>query len=83
MSGRYFSEELETFYDVAVKDGKLTFVNRRTEPATFAPGIRDQFTGAGGAAGTTIAFERDRNGAVIGFYAGNQRARDIRFAKIR
>ncbi len=82
-AGRYFSDELETFYDVSVKDGKLTVVHRRTEPVPFTSGRRDQFEGTAGAQGTLIAFERDRNGAVIAFYAGNGRARDIRFVKIR
>ncbi len=82
-TGRYFSDEMETFYEVSVKDGKLTVVNRRTEPVPFTPGKKDQFAGTGGAAGTTIVFERDRNGVVIGFYAGNVRTRDVRFAKVR
>ncbi len=81
-TGRYFSEELETFYDVSVQDGKLTFLNRRTVPVPFAPSARDQFTGTAGATGTNISFERDRSGKVIGFYAGNTRARDVRFARV-
>jgi hypothetical protein len=31
----------------------------------------------------TFVFERDRGGQVIALYAGNGRARDIRFAKQR
>ena len=31
----------------------------------------------------TLAFERDRNGEVIGFYAANGRTRDVRFARVR
>ena len=81
-TGRYFSEEMETFFEVAVKEAKLVVVNRRTDPATFAPGARDRFDGSGGAAGTTLAFERDRNGRIIAFYASNGRARDVRFARV-
>ena len=81
-TGRYFSEEMETFFEVAVKEGKLVLVNRRTDPVTFVPGARDRFDGSGDAAGTTLAFERDRNGRIIAFYAANGRARDVRFARV-
>lgn len=82
-AGRYFSDELETFYDVTVKDGKLLIAHRRMTAATLTPGARETFTGTGGAANVTFSFERDRNGQVIAFYAGNGRARDIRFARSR
>ena len=82
-AGRYFSEELETFYDVTVKDGKLMVGNRRTDATNFASGAKETFTGTGDAGNVTIVFERDRNGQVIAFYAGNGRARDIRFARVR
>src|SRR5690606_3443901 len=32
--GRYFSEELETFYTVTLKDGKLVLTHRRLDPST-------------------------------------------------
>ncbi len=79
-AGRYFSEELETFYDLVAKDGKLIVTNRRTDPAAITPSARDRF-GAGD--GTTVVFERDRNGVIIGLYAGNGRTRDVRFVKQR
>lgn len=79
-AGRYFSDELETFYELVVKDGKLHMTNRRIVSAEVRPGQRDRFSRADGA---TLAFERDRNGAVIAFYAGNGRTRDVRFAKVR
>lgn len=82
-TGRYFSEELETFYDISVKDGKLSIASRRMPAASLTPGVKDTFTGTGGAANVTMVFERDRHGQVIAFYAGNVRARDIRFARVR
>ncbi len=81
-AGRYFSEELETFYDISLKDGKLVLANRRTEPAPLMSGAKETFSVSDGA-GLTIVFERDRNGQVVAFYAGNGRARDIRFARVR
>ena len=82
-SGRYFSEELETFYDIAVKDGKLVATNRRLGVGSMAPGAKGTFTVTGGAGEVTVVFERDKNGQVIAFYAGNGRTRDVRFARLR
>jgi hypothetical protein len=82
-AGRYFSEELETFYDVIVKEGKLQVTHRRMDATTFNPGAKETFSGTGDAASVTIVFERDRSGQVIAFYAGNGRARDVRFARVR
>ena len=82
-AGRYFSEELETFYDVTVKDGKLMIGHRRMDATIFNPGAKETFTGTGDAANVTVVFERDRNGQVIAFYAGNVRSRDVRFARVR
>ncbi len=81
-TGRYFSEELETFYELTVKNGKIVLLNRRIDPVTFTAGARDKFDGTGDAAGNTLVFERDRSGRVIGVYAGNGRSRDIRFARV-
>ena len=78
-AGRYFSDELETFYDLTVTAGKLTFANRRTEPMPMVAGAKDTFTGGD----VTVVFERDRNGQVVAFYAGNGRTRDVRFARVR
>jgi Beta-lactamase/Domain of unknown function (DUF3471) len=77
--GRYFSDELETFYDLSVADAKLTATSRRSTPLPFTPTTRDSFTGGE----VTIAFERDRNGTIVAFYAGNGRTRNVRFARIR
>ena len=82
-AGRYFSEELETFYDITVKDGKLVVAHRRMAATNFLPGAKETFSGTGDAANITVVFERDRNGQVIAFYAGNGRARDVRFARVR
>lgn len=82
-AGRYFSEELETFYEVSVKDGKLVIAHRRLDATTLQPGTKETFSGTGAAANVTFVFERDRNGQVTAFYAGNGRSRDIRFARLR
>ena len=78
--GRYFSEELETFYDIALEDGALVVRHRRLDDAALSPGSdEDAFSGGG----LSFLFERDRNGTVIGFYVDNVRTRDVRFGRVR
>ncbi len=78
-AGRFFSEEIETFYAFTVEEGDLVVHQRRLDRATLTPGERDNFSGGG----MTFAFERDRNGQVIGFYVSNGRTRDVRFGRVR
>jgi CubicO group peptidase (beta-lactamase class C family) len=79
-AGRYFSEELETFYELAVVDGGLTVRHRRLDDFELEPGSEeDAFSGGG----LNFAFERDRSGGVIGFYVANGRTRDVRFQRVR
>ena len=77
-AGRFFSEELETFYDVSVSDDELVAYQRRLGDAELAPGAEDTFSGGG----FTFTFERDRNRRVIGFYLSNGRTRDVRFMRV-
>ena len=76
--GRYFSEELETFYEVVVSDSSLILTHRRVEDQKLTSGAEDYFTSTGG----PVSFERDKNGQVIGMYLANGRTRDVRFAKL-
>ncbi len=77
-AGRFYSEELETFYDLAVEDGALVMRQRRLGRVPLNPGDEDSFSGGG----FSFAFERDRNGEVIGFYLSNVRTRDVRFGRV-
>ena len=77
--GRYFSDEVETFYDIVLEDGELVMKQRRLDDATLVPGRRDTFSGGG----FSFRFERDRNDQVIGFYLSNGRTRDVRFGRVR
>lgn len=78
-AGRYFSEELETFYTLAIEDGALVVRQRRLDEFRLRPGEVDRFTGGS----FTFTFERDRNRRVIGFYLANGRTRDVRFERVR
>ncbi len=77
--GRYLSEEVETFYNIALEGDSLVLNHRRRDDATMTPGERDAFS----AANMQISFERDRHGRVIAFYLDNGRTRDVRFERVR
>ena len=77
-AGRFYSEELETFYTFEVEDGELVAHQRRLGRFTLQPGEVENFAGGG----LSFAFERDRNGEVIGFYLSNVRTRDVRFGRV-
>lgn len=75
--GRYFSEELQTFYDLEVQEGELVVRHRRFGPITLTHTEDDRFTGTFPIG--DLAFERDDSGQVTGFRVGNGRTRDVRF----
>ena len=77
-AGRFYSEELETFYTFEVEDGELVAHQRRLGRISLDPGEEENFAGGG----LSFAFERDRNGEVIGFYLSNVRTRDVRFGRV-
>ena len=77
-AGRFYSEELETFYTLSVEEGELVMHQRRLGEVTLTAGEEDNFTGGN----LSFAFERDRNGEVIGFYLSNGRTRDVRFGRV-
>lgn len=78
--GRYFSEELETYYTVVVRDSTLVVQHRRLEDIDLKAGTVDHFT-----AGYPLAqleFSRDDAGQLTGFEASNGRTRDVWFEKL-
>ena len=79
-AGRYFSEELETFYDLSVEDGKLVIRHRRFGPVPLTHTNGDSFSGT--LPVSQVVFRRDAQGNVTEFDAGNGRARGIVFKKV-
>lgn len=75
--GRYFSDELETFYTVVVEDGDLVSRHLRTGDVTLSHVSGDTFTGSG----PTLEFERDADGEVTAFVVDFGRTRGIRFER--
>ncbi len=78
-AGRYFSEEIETFFTLSLEADSLVARQARLDDAKLTPGEEDTFQGGG----FSWAFERDRNDRVIGFYLSNGRTRDVRFERVR
>ena len=79
-AGRYFSEELETFYDLSVEGGQLVIRHRRFGPVALTHTSGDTFSGT--LPVSQVVFRRDAQGNVTGFDAGNGRARGIMFKKV-
>jgi hypothetical protein len=76
--GRYYSQEIETFYTVTLEDDNLVLQQRRMNDRNLTPGAVDTFAGGG----LEVSFERDRNSQVIGFYLSNTRTREVRFERV-
>ena len=79
-AGRYFSDELETFYQISVEEGKLMASNFRMTPFPLSHREGDTFTGEQFFFGE-VKFVRAGNGTVTGFLASNGRTRDVWFRK--
>jgi hypothetical protein len=79
-AGRYFSEEMETFYDMSVEGGQLVIRHRRFGPVALTHTTGDAF--AATLPVSQVVFQRDAQGNVTGFEAGNGRARGIIFKKV-
>ena len=79
-AGRYFSEELETFYDLSVEGGQLVIRHRRFGPVALTHTNGDSFSAT--LPVSQVVFQRDAEGSVTGFEAGNGRARGIMFKKV-
>jgi hypothetical protein len=79
-AGRYFSEELETFYNLSVEGGNLVIRHRRFGPVALTHTSGDSFSAT--LPVSSVVFQRDAQGNVTGFEAGNGRARGIMFKKV-
>jgi CubicO group peptidase (beta-lactamase class C family) len=81
--GRYYSDELEVLYTVAVHDGRLTVAHPKGE-AALRPAGKDEFEAAPGPDRVfdRVAFTRGPAGEVSGFKVSTTRARNVRFAKV-
>lgn len=85
--GRYYSEEIETFYEIRLEtpdeeDAEPRLVMHQLwmgdRPMTATPD-EDTFSAQGG---ITLQFQRDRHGDVTEFYVDVTRTRDVRFVRV-
>jgi CubicO group peptidase (beta-lactamase class C family) len=76
-AGRYYSEELDATFTLAVEDGVLTVRRRGAGPQRLAPIVRDEFM----AGSATMRFERGEDGEVSGYVMDLGRVRNLRFAR--
>ena len=79
-AGRYYSEELETSYTIAVEEGRLVARHRRHGDLPLAPMEEDRFRDDQRVLGD-VTFERAGDGAVIGLRATTDRIRNLLFLK--
>lgn len=78
--GRYFSEELSTFYSVEMVDDGLVITHRRLDDIELIPKVEDSFNCSDVL--TEVAFRRDEEGALTGLMASNVRTRDVWFERV-
>jgi len=78
-AGQYYSSELDTRYDIIIRSGALSVLDRRGEE-TPAVAQKKDFFWAGGFA--KIQFRRDGNGAITGFTVSTGRVLNLKFAKL-
>ena len=78
--GKYYSEELETFYDIVLEKGQLVAKHQRNDNMTLRPIMHDVFS-MNQWFFDNIAFERDSNGKITGFRVDNGRVKNLLFTK--
>ncbi len=79
--GRYFSEELETFYEVKQEDGGLVLHHLDRPPMALTHRDGDEFSSEFTFL-ATVAFQRAGNGRVTGFTASNGRTKGVWFRRM-
>lgn len=79
-TGRYYSEELETWFELKLEDDELMAHNVRMEPLTLTHRDGDEFSSSAFFL-ATIAFERSGSGRITGFMASNGRTKNVWFKR--
>ncbi len=78
-TGRYFSDELETFYTLAVEDSSLVVKHRRMDDLKLTPSKKDTFSARFPIA--ELVFIRNDAGEATGLKVSNGRTRGVKFNK--
>ena len=77
-AGTYYSDELGTFYSIAVVDGQLVASHRRRGDTRLAATDKDRFVSE---LLPTVQFERDTHGVVTGMRVSGERVTNLMFVK--
>jgi CubicO group peptidase (beta-lactamase class C family) len=78
-TGRFFSEELETFYTLAVKDSSLVVRHKRWEDLKLTPAKTDTFNATFPI--QELIFIRNDDGETDALKVSNGRTKEVRFEK--
>ncbi|GAA5523243.1 serine hydrolase [Aliifodinibius salicampi] len=78
-TGRYFSEEIETSYTIALEDSSLVLRHYYLDDITLSPGNEDSFSGEFPV--TDFSFIRNEEDEITGFNASNGRTKNVFFEK--
>lgn len=76
--GRYFSDELETFYRIVIIDDKLVLKVRRMEDAALSPTSENLFLSE---QGTELQFQEQEDGKFMKLLVSNGRTRGVLFSR--
>ncbi len=79
--GKYFSGELDTFYDVSIHNGNLIVSHLRFNDVTLSSINLDNFT-SNSWRFSTLKFERDSSDKINGFRISSMRVKNVFFKKI-
>ena len=79
--GAYRSPELDTAYEVVMREGQLWLKRRKFPDAAMTPTIADSFLASGSGNEAHIEFRRDSSGRVSGFALTAGRVRHIEFQR--
>ena len=79
-TGTYFSEELETFYTIALEDSTLTALHRNMENIKLTPADDDNFSGSVFFM-DEVAFQRNNEGTIDAFTVSNGRTKGVLFKR--
>ncbi len=80
LAGKYYSEELDTTYELVVRDGKL-IVGHQRQPDVELSHVRDDLFGGGAWYLQKVEFQRDEEGRVTGLEASSNRVRNLKFER--
>ena len=78
--GRYFSDEVETFYTIVLQDSVLVAEHRNLQDIKLLPTEEDAFSGDIYFM-SEVVFQRDAQNQVEGFTVSNGRTQGVKFER--